>query len=305
MSLTPTDLGFTPTADGWRKELGGRAFAFRELHTYAEMEPILELQRAVWHMGDLDVVPLHELVTVPDTGGMVLGAWREGDPALAGFLFGWGGFVDGQPRLASDMMGVRPGARHGGLGFALKGLQAALALARGYRSIVWTVDPLRAANARLNFAKLGAICHVYHRDKYGPTFATEFYGDMPSDNLAIHWPVASKRVRERLLGTQPPPLFAGCADRPILLPGDTPTADRVLVELPADIDHLLAHDFPAARDWRERVRTALETAFAHGYAITDAVFEHDTGRGRAFFVLDQPSWRAWAGLGPDSSLRSE
>ena len=305
MRLTPTDLGFTPTADGWRKELGDATFIFRELHTYAEMEPILELQRVVWQMDDVDVVPLHELLTVPDTGGIVLGVWREGDPMLAGFLFGWGGFVGGQPRLASDMMGVRPGARHAGLGFALKGLQAALALARGYRGIVWTVDPLRAANARLNFAKLGAICHVYYRDKYGPTFATEFYGDMPSDNLAILWPIGSDHVRERLLGTQTSPTFADCADLPLLVPGDTPTADRVLVELPADIDHLLTYDFPAARDWRERVRSALEAAFAQGYAITDAVFERGEERKRAFFVLDRAGWRALAGLEPDSSLRSE
>lgn len=295
MPFTPTDLGFTPIPDGWRKALGGATFVFRELHTYAEMEPILELQRAVWHMDDVDVVPLHELVTVPDTGGMVLGAWREGDPELAGFLFGWGGFVDGQPRLASDMMGVRPGARHAGLGFALKGLQAALALARGFRSVVWTVDPLRAANARLNFAKLGAICHVYYTDKYGPTFATEFYGDMPSDNLAIRWPIGSDRVRDRLRGQHRPPTLADCADCPRLAPGDTPTADRLLVELPADIDGLLAHDFPAARDWRERVRAALMTAFAHGYAITDAVFERGEGQERAYFVLDRAGWQEMIG----------
>jgi predicted GNAT superfamily acetyltransferase len=293
MDFTTVDLGFTATGNGWRKVLGGAGFVFRELRTYAEMEPILELQRAVWHMDDVDVVPLHELVTVPETGGMVLGAWREGDPVLAGFLFGWGGFVEGRPRLASDMMGVRPGARHGGLGFALKGLQAALALGRGYREVVWTVDPLRAANARLNFAKLGAICHVYHADLYGPTFAPGFYGDMQTDNLAILWPIGSERVRERL--TNPPTALAlaDCGDLPILAPGDSPTADRILVETPADIDHLLVHDFPAAREWRERVRVALETAFAQGYAITDAAFERGEGAGRAFFVLDRDGWREW------------
>jgi len=293
VTLTPTDLGFTPTHDGWRKPLNGAPFIFRELHTYAELEPILELQRAVWRMDDLDVVPLHELVTIPETGGTVLGAWREGDATLAGFLFGWGGFVDGRPRLASDMMGVRPDARHGGLGFALKALQAALALARGYRTVIWTVDPLRAANARLNFAKLGAICHVYHPDLYGPAFASDFYGAMPTDNLAILWPIGSDRVRDRLLGRVQPPILAACADLPRLAPGDTPTADRLLVELPADIDHLLASDFAAALDWRDRVRTTLETTFAAGYAITDAVFERGAGQGRAFYVLERTGWQAW------------
>ena len=45
----------------------------------------------MWDMSDRDLVPPHELVTVPETGGMVLGVWREGDPELAGFVFGWGG----------------------------------------------------------------------------------------------------------------------------------------------------------------------------------------------------------------------
>lgn len=288
--IAPADLGFVPAADGWRRDLGGASFAFRELHTADELAPILDLQRAVWRMDDLDVVPLHELVTVPETGGMVLGAWREGDPALAGFLFGWGGFVDGQPRLASDMMGVRPGARHAGLGFALKSLQAALALARGYRAVVWTVDPLRAANARLNFAKLGALCRTYHRSLYGPTFAPGFYGDMPTDNLAIHWPIASDRVRARLLNPPPTLTPADLPDAAILAPGDTPTAPRLLVELPPDIDTLLARDFPTARDWRFHVRAALETALARGYAITDAAFERAPGHERAFFVLDRDAW---------------
>jgi predicted GNAT superfamily acetyltransferase len=297
MTLTPAELGFTPVRDGWHKPLGGASFLFRELHTYAEMEPLLDLQRAVWRMDDLDVVPLHELVTVPETGGMVLGAWREGEPTLAGFLFGWGGFVDGRPRLASDMMGVRPGGRHAGLGFALKSLQAALALARGYRSVVWTVDPLRAANARLNFAKLGAFCHVYHRSLYGAGFAPDFYCDMPSDDLAVRWPIASERVRGRLLSPAPALTLAGCAGLPRLRPGDTPDGERLMVEFPADIDHLLAHDVAAARDWRERVRATLETAFAHGYAITDAVFARGAGEEQAFFVLDRDGWQAWADVG--------
>jgi len=305
MHLTPAALGFTPTPAGWRKPLGDASFIFRELHTHAEMAPILDLQRAVWRMDDLDVVPLHELVTIPETGGIVLGAWREGEASLAGFLFGWGGFVDGRPRLASDMMGVRPDARHGGLGFALKSLQAALALARGYRTVIWTFDPLRAANARLNFAKLGALCHVYHTDLYGPAFAPDFYGAMPTDNLAVVWPIASDRVRDRLFGRGQSRAYADCVELPRLSPGETPRGDRLLVALPTDIDYLLTHDPAAALDWRERVRTALAAAFAAGYAITDAIFERGAGQERAFYVMDRTGWQASIEEGTDSSLRSE
>ena len=39
----------------------------------------------------------------------------------------------------------------GGLGYALKVLQAAVTLEGGFEEMRWTVDPLRAANARLEY----------------------------------------------------------------------------------------------------------------------------------------------------------
>ena len=74
-------------------------------------------------------------------------------------------------------------------------LLAALALAAGYPEIVWTVDPLRAANARLNFERLGAYADEYLEDLYGADFAPGLYGGLPTDRLLVTWPVAKMTFR--------------------------------------------------------------------------------------------------------------
>jgi predicted GNAT superfamily acetyltransferase len=163
------------------------------------------------------------------------------------------------------MMLVEP-AHRGGLGYALKTLQAAVALAAGFELVSWTVDPLRAANARLNFERLGACCDEYVEDLYGSDFAAGLYGGMPSDRLLVRWEIAGARVSRRLLhGYQPlsPDALRGLPD---YVPGIG--AERTRLPIPSDIDTLLARDPRAALDWRYRLRFALENAFADGYAIT-------------------------------------
>jgi predicted GNAT superfamily acetyltransferase len=148
----------------------------------------------------------------------------------------------------------------------MKRLQAAIALPRGFEEIVWTVDPLRAANARLNFGKLGATADHYENDRYGPTFASTLYGAMPTDRLHVTWEIASPRIAQRLQGLAEPAMPTG-------LPAYAPHRldPAATLEIPADIDTLLANDPAAARDWRMRLRDVLPQAFADGYAITDFI----------------------------------
>lgn len=279
VAFSAADLGFHPLADphlGWHKRLGAQTVAFRPLHRLPDLLPVEAVQREVMGVDDRDLIPASELVVVPETGGAVLAAFLLPDhsppdhpPAaatLVGVVVGWGGWVDHRPRLVSDLLAVRPGHRNLGLGAELKKLQAAVALAAGFDLIVWTVDPLRAANARLNFEKLGATAHHYQENRYGTAFGAGLYGALPSDRLHLAWPITTDRVRDRLLGHPPPTPALAIAALPFYHPGAT--ADRALVPLPADIDRLLAADPPAALAWRLRLRAALRAAFADGYQIT-------------------------------------
>jgi len=291
--LTATDLGFEPlpaAPGGWRKRLRGREIRFRPLRRLPDLLPVEDLQREVMGVDERDLIPASELVVVPETGGAVLGAFLpaapEPEPRLVGVVFAWGGWVEGRPRLVSDLLAVRAEHRNLGLGAELKKLQAAVALAAGFAQVVWTVDPLRAANARLNLEKLGATAAHYEENRYGVAFGAGLYGSLPSDRLHLTWEIASARVRDRLLGGAPPTTPADVADLPAYRPGSRHR--RALVPLPADIDRLLAADPAAALRWRRRLRDALQHAFAAGYAVTGFAAGVGEEPGTSSYVVERP-----------------
>ena len=54
-----------------------------------EMTAVEELQRAVWHGSETDVVPAHMFIAAIHNGGLVIGAYV--DNQLIGFVFGFPG----------------------------------------------------------------------------------------------------------------------------------------------------------------------------------------------------------------------
>ena len=276
--ITPEALGFEPLASGWRRVVGARALEFRVVRTREEFAQCERLQRDVFGVSETDLASFSIMVVIPKTGGEVIGAF-DGE-RMVGYIQGYGGFVADRPLLLSDLMAVEPEWR-GGLGFALKTLQAALALRAGFREAAWTVDPLRAANARLNFERLGATSHVYEENVYGEEFAGGLYGGLPSDRLYVHWALDSERVSTRLLRGYRPLEPVALADLPDY-PAGSP---RARVAIPSDIDALLAADPSVARAWRFALREQLAEAFAAGYAITG--FAGSRGGARGYYLLER------------------
>ena len=191
-ALHPERFGLRRQRDGWRKiipGLGDVVFAplgwqHAQCASYdladGAREPLdalrflVRLQAQVWGMPPEELVPVNILAILPDTGGSVLVAYRE---ELGFNADGWLGFVIAaggrSGTLVSHMLGVREeqrGTRD--LGWHLKLLQGYEALRAGHRSAVWTFDPMRGANARLNLEKLGATVRELTLDKYGVPGAT-------------------------------------------------------------------------------------------------------------------------------------
>lgn len=290
-STTPAALGFLPDTpdapvaaqNSWRREIRGRRFRFARLLTLRELQPLETLQRDVMGMTDLDVVSGIGLLLVPETGGAILGVHAEDDPdTVVGVVIGWGGFPEGRPRLLSDFMGVVPAFRSAGLGAELKRLQAAIAHGQGFPEIAWTVDPLRAANARLNLERLGATSHHYEINRYGDDFGVGLYGGMPTDRLHLSLDLTSREVWDRLRGEIAPRTAATISDLLPFTPGMH--GEAALVAIPHDIDELVATDLKTALSWRLRVREALTAAFAEGYEVGGFV-SAEPGSDRAHLVL--------------------
>lgn len=168
----------------------------------ADLVETERLQREVWGLRDLDIVPAAQLRAALHAGGHVLGAFRGTE--LIGFAYALVATAHGRGMagtgLHSHMVAVRANDRGAGVGRALKWHQRRLALAQGLPWITWTFDPLQAKNARLNFEHLGVVSHDYLVDFYGEMYGP-LGGGQASDRLLALWTLESPRVR-RLAAAQ-------------------------------------------------------------------------------------------------------
>jgi predicted GNAT superfamily acetyltransferase len=288
-----------------------RDYVIRPLESSDDFSVCEEIQRRTWGPGDAEVVPLNMLLAVARNGGVALGAFA-GDEMI-GFVFGFlgtsGRFGPEAPAAVrlkhhSHMLAVLPEWRDKGVGYALKLAQREAARAQSLRRMTWTYDPLESRNALLNIAKLGAVCGTYYRDYYGP-MRDELNQGLPSDRFQVDWYIAGRRVADRLakkaLSRRSDYSSAGTSLlNPAIFESELPRpcehviglfTDRALVEIPADMQRLKQADKSLALAWRLQTREIFEWAFAHGYRVTDYIFELEPRRG--FYVL------AHAGLGDE------
>src|SRR5438309_6917751 len=77
------------------------AVTVRSITDAGGFHAVEELQRAVWSMPDLEVVPLHQLRAAVSAGGVLLGAFDERG-TLVGFCYGFIGLRDGDLLFRSE-----------------------------------------------------------------------------------------------------------------------------------------------------------------------------------------------------------
>lgn len=254
----------------------------------------LSIQKEVWS-GDV-TVPAQLLLATVHNGGFVALGYVDGDDRAAGFVFGFLGIYDYHFRHHSHMLAVRPEHRGSGLAVALKQAQRDHCLDQGIEVMAWTMDPLEARSARFNFAKLGTYAREYHRDFYG-AMPDKLNAGLPSDRLYVEWPIGTDRSYKRLAGSDviPPLEQAEGEEIPYLLrsergrPADlrAPGGEsHLLLEIPHAFQELKRADPALALAWRHSVRTALESAFAEGYAAVE--FLRGAGDRGAYLLVPQP-----------------
>jgi predicted GNAT superfamily acetyltransferase len=271
------------------------------IQTHDEFRAVEQLQRQVWGLEDIEIVPDHLLLTAQKNGGLVLGAF-DASPGgeskqLVGFVFGFAGLSPGgQLKHCSHMAGVAPAYQNRNLGYRLKLAQREHVMAQGIDLITWTFDPLESRNASLNFHKLGATCQAYLRDLYGGMRDALNVG-LPSDRFQVAWHIASHQVAVRLRGDRARPSLSvlqtdGISLLNYPLPGDSPhprettlsiEGDRLLIQIPAHFQAIKASDMGLARAWRLHTRVLFEDAFAGGYVVTDLLFE----KGQSCYLLEK------------------
>ncbi|MCM3901405.1 MAG: hypothetical protein ND866_06845, partial [Pyrinomonadaceae bacterium] len=220
------------------------AIVIRDIEQVSEVHAVEELQKEVWGLPGLDVVPLSHLVAVKAAGGVLLGAFDR--DTLVGFVYGFVSYEYGQMAHHSHMLAVQSGYRNSNLGLRLKLAQRERVLAQGIAVMTWTFDPLQSLNAYFNFNKLGVLADQYKVDFYGAD-ASSFLHRNGTDRLWVAWPLTSRRVNERLDHHGFKPDVEHVTSLVQLQPDDSPrrnaqadglSQEQALIEIPADINLL-------------------------------------------------------------------
>ncbi len=265
----------------------------RRVETQAEYEECVRIQDETWGAGFSERVPSAILKVSQYLGGVTAAAFDGvGDDArILGFVFGMTGIRDGQLVHWSDMLAVRPEARDHGIGRRLKLYQRSLVAELGVTQILWTFDPLVSRNAHLNLNALGARVTDYVPDMYGADTGSALHQGIGTDRFVVAWDV-SGTAGQRGSGAGGGDGRGAAGQRGSGEAGMRGGKDarrlgserEVVVEIPHDIQQLIAADPTAARQWRESTRPAFLRLLADGYRVTG--FERSPAGGFYRLTLD-------------------
>jgi len=256
----------------------------RDLRSFDDLKQVEALEKEVWQLSDSDTMPLTLTVATHAAGSIWLGAF-DGNQ-LVGFAFGILGLEGNRPNIHSHMLAVREPYRSLDLGSKLKLAQRERALAMRVgelriTEITWTFDPLQSRNAHLNFAKLGVVSDSYRVDFYGPETSSILHRNS-TDRLWVKWPIASRRVQDRINGKENraemldvlrnlSPLISFNGDgRPHRANlADAIQRQRIAIEIPSDILAVEQKDSGLAREWRAATRWAFTEALQAGFFVAE------------------------------------
>jgi predicted GNAT superfamily acetyltransferase len=268
------------------------AISIRDIDSVAELRVVEELQREVWGIPDIEVVPLSQLVAAKASGGVLVGAFDGED--LVGFAYGFVGYERGTVVHHLHMLAVKPAYRAHDLGFRLKAAQRERVMQQGIEVMTWTFDPLQSLNAHFNIAKLGVISDKYLIDFYGDE-AASFLHRNGTDRLWVSWLLTNSRVVERLAKVSPTTersslqvLVKSEGGHPQLNAFDDASSnDRLSIEIPADINAIEKNDAGLAAEWRSSTRQAFTTAINSGFIVEDFFRSDRSGDPIGVYVLSR------------------
>ena len=278
------------------------SLTIRTIDTIDDYHKVEELQAVAWGVIDrTEVVPLAVLLTAQENGGLVAGAFDDAGN-IVGFVFGFIGLTaTGKFKHCSHMAGVLPHIRRQNIGYALKMFQRDYVIKQGRLDLItWTYDPLESVNAMLNIGKLGGIAHHYSENHYGD-WNDDLNRGIPTDRFEVEWWIRSPRVEKYLhpdhirqshawhIDSGAQTIFEARLDEQglVIYQGThlDLTAATLLLEIPAEFQHLKRHSMARAQEWRWKTREVFQHYLAQGYTVCDFLSEREGEHRRNYYVL--------------------
>jgi len=266
----------------------------RNLETIEDLRQIERVEKQVWGLAERDFAPMTLLIAHKEAGSILIGAF-DGNQ-LAGFAFGFPALEQGRLFIHSHMLAVLPKYRDLDLGYKLKLAQRDRALALGIKQMTWTFDPLQSRNAHFNFAKLGVVSDRYKVDFYGHDSSSVLHQN-GTDRLWVTWPLASRRVQQRLQTGQEkidlwpaiPPLvsFNGNGHPARADLGTALGRQRICIEIPGDIIEVEKRDPALAWEWRLATRWGFTESINAGFFVADYFRNIRGQQGPGMYLLER------------------
>jgi predicted GNAT superfamily acetyltransferase len=285
---------------GRRKKRGEIKITIGPFRNMSDYDSCADIQREVWHISDIDIVPITLLIAAEREGGISLGAYNSlGE--LIGFCWSLVGIEHGEVVQHSHMLAVRAAYRNFDVGYRLKLAQRKEALRRKQDVITWTFDPMQPLNAYFNMGKLGTSASTYYENFYGETTSAIQRG-IPTDRLLTRWDLKNPRVEERLeSGSARHDMRKALKKHPAinslmeLGPGMTQCSpvklglsdDSLLFEVPYNLPDIKSRNLGVALEWQGKMRQVFRNYFKKGYAATDFWVVEEDGHLRAFYFLEK------------------
>lgn len=258
-----------------------KEISIRTITSIAEMHEVEDLQREVWQVPDVEVVPNSQLIAAVKAGGVLLGAF-DGEK-MVGFAYGFVSFEKGQMAHHSHMLAVLPEYRNHKLGEKLKRAQREFVLNQGIRLMSWTFDPLQSLNAYFNFNKLGVVSDTYFVDFYGNN-APSFLHQNSTDRLWVFWHLNEELV-DLEIDLENVKRLVQLEKDEIPQTFDLTDEEYLAIEIPTNINKLQDENIELAAEWRTATRKAFVDSFGKGYTATEFYRMNRDGQDYGVYLL--------------------
>ncbi len=242
----------------------------RRLKEMDEFDELVIVQRDVWGLEDIDVIPAHifrDASNLMGPNGIVLGYFI--DEKLIGYILT---FPTSNPKnVLVDMLAVSPDYQSKGIGYRLSLELRTIMLTLDINKIFWTYDPLESVNANLYIRKLGGIITHHLIDYYG-SISSKIHSGLPTDRFIVEWKIRSKRVENRIKNGNEK--INHISDK----------KDTKYVEIPLNIQELKNKDINVAIEWRSTTRKLFD-----GYIVKQKLigidFIHDQINQKGIYIF--------------------
>lgn len=246
----------------------------RPLTEIWEFEQAVHVQKMAWNRSDYSLVPPTMLKSFTKNGGCVIGALIliNDSEILVGYAFGFLAMTSEHKLYHhSQQVAVLPEFQNLGIAKKLKLAQIGYVKdVHGLKIMTWTVDPLLAKNAKLNYHKLGAIGRIYWENYYGSRDDSLNSG-LETDRIEVECyfsdPELSmiSKVRENIPGHINIYNYSNTGQ----YPEDIQLDEYLGILIPKDLVLLKTDDLDLANKIRISFRLVAQFLIKNNYAIID------------------------------------